>query len=97
VDESLGLAVCRPEFDHRSTTEDTRPTPLVLQYDTADSQARLWLKCAKFSGVDIGTQILRVAGLGLPVRMAATADGDERDKCDDDRHHFRRLLWAGHA
>jgi hypothetical protein len=88
VDESLRLTVCRPEFDHRSTAEDTRTTPLVLQYDTTDSCARLWLKCPKPSGVGIETQILRVAGLGLPVRMARTADGDDRDKRGDDRHNF---------
>jgi hypothetical protein len=92
VDESLGLTVCRPEFDHRSTAEDARTTPLVLQYDTADSCARLWLKGPKFLGVCIGTQILRVAGLGLPVRMARTADGDDRDKHGEDGRHFRRLL-----
>jgi hypothetical protein len=92
VDESLGLTVCRPEFDHRSTPEDARTMPLVLQYDTADSCARLWLKCPKPSGVGIETQILRVARLGLPVRMARTADGDDRDKRGDDRHNSRRLL-----
>jgi hypothetical protein len=52
----------------------------------------LWLKCPKPSGVGIETQILRMAGLGLPVRMARTADGDDRDKLGDDRHNFRRLL-----
>lgn len=92
MNESLGLTVCRPEFDHRSTAEDARTTPLVLQYDTADSCARLWLKCPKLSRVGIGTQILRVARLGLLVRMARTADGDDRDKRGDDRRHFRRLL-----
>jgi hypothetical protein len=92
VDESLGLTVRRPEFDHRSTAEDARTTPLVLQYDTAYSCAPLWLKCPKLSGVGIGTQILRVAGLGLHVRMARTADGDDRDKRGDDKHNFRRLL-----
>jgi hypothetical protein len=92
VDESLGLTVIRPKFDHRSTAEHARTTPLVLQYDTADSCARLWLKCPKFSGVGIGTQVVRAAALGLPVRMARAADGDARDKRGDDRHYFRRLL-----
>jgi hypothetical protein len=92
VDESLGLTICRPEFDQRSTAENARTTPLVLQYDTADSCARLWLKCPKASGVGIETQILRVAGPGLPVRMARTADDDDRHKRGDDGHNFRLLL-----
>jgi hypothetical protein len=92
VDQSLGLAVCRPEFDHRSTAEDARTAPPVLQYDTAYSCAPLWLECPKLSSVGIGTQIFRVAGLGLPVRMARTADGDDCKKRGDARHYFQRLL-----
>jgi hypothetical protein len=67
-------------------------TPQVLQYNAADSCARLWLKCTKFPRVGIGTQVLRPAALGLPVRMTRTGDGDERDNRGNDRHHLRRML-----
>jgi hypothetical protein len=52
----------------------------------------LWLKWPKFSGVGIGTQILGVAGLGVPLSVSCTTDGDDRDERRDDRHTFRPLL-----
>jgi hypothetical protein len=78
----------RPPVDRGGRTDGSP----VLQYDTAYGCAPLWLECPKLSSVGIGTQIFRVAGLGLPVRMARTADGDDCKKRGDARHYFRRLL-----
>jgi hypothetical protein len=88
MDESLNLTVPRQESDQRATAEHASTTPVVLQDHTADSCARLWLKCPKFPRVGIGTQILRAAGLGLPVRMTRTADGDDGDKRGNDGRHL---------
>ena len=92
MDESLGLTVSRLEFDLRAATEHARTTPPVLQYNTADSRARLWLKGPKFPRVGIGTQILSAAGLEHPVRVTRTADRDREQRGGGSRHYLRRML-----